>query len=211
VLAQARSTRPMPSSNEASTPGSAPAPLSSSASEAELLARIAQGDRAAFERLYRAYLPRLTRFLQQLTRRQQAVEEAINDTMLVVWRKAARYSSQSKVSTWIFAIAYRRGLKLLKRFDDPVVDDPDALGSEAGEDTPETEVLQTQLRAVLGAAMAHVSAEQRAVIELTYYQGCGYREIAEIMGCPVDTVKTRMFHARRRLRLLLAERRQDLP
>jgi RNA polymerase sigma-70 factor (ECF subfamily) len=59
--------------------------------------------------------------------------------------------------------------------------------------------------------MAQVSAEQRAVIELTYYQGCAYREIAEIMGCPVDTVKTRMFHARRRLRQLLADRRQDLP
>jgi RNA polymerase sigma-70 factor (ECF subfamily) len=199
----------MASLNEPSLPGSAGAQPSLSSSEAELLARIAKGDRDAFERLYRAYLPRLTRFLQQLTRRQQAVEEAINDTMLVVWRKADRYSSESKVSTWIFAIAYRRGLKLLKRFDEPVADDSTC--SQPGEDNPETGVMQRELRAVLGAAMAHVSAEQRAVIELTYYQGCGYREIAEIMGCPVDTVKTRMFHARRRLRLLLAERRQDLP
>src|SRR5262252_872870 len=199
----------MASLNEPSLLGSAAAQPSPSSSEAELLALIAKGDRDAFERLYRAYLPRLTRFLQQLTRRQQAVEEAINDTMLVVWRKADRYSSESKVSTWIFAIAYRRGLKLLKRFDEPVADD--STWSLPGEDTPETGVMQRELRAVLGAAMAQVSAEQRAVIELTYYQGCGYREIAEIMGCPVDTVKTRMFHARRRLRLLLAERRQDLP
>src|ERR1700741_1184893 len=87
--------------------------------EVELLARIARGDRRAFERLYRVYLPRLTRFLQQLTRHPQAMEEAINDTMLVVWRKAGSYNETSKVSTWIFAIAYRRGLKLLKRFDDP--------------------------------------------------------------------------------------------
>ena len=130
--------------------------------------------------------------------------------MLVVWRKAASYSSDSKVSTWIFAIAYRRGLKLLKRFDEPVADDESML-SQPGDDTPETEVMHRQLRAVLGAAMAQVSAEQRAVLELTYYQGCGYREIAEIMGCPVDTVKTRMFHARRRLRLLLAGQREDLP
>jgi len=199
----------MPSSNEPSLLGSATAQPSGSSNEAELLARIAKGDRDAFECLYRAYLPRLTRFLQQLTRRQQAVEEAINDTMLVVWRKADRYSNESKVSTWIFAIAYRRGLKLLKRFDEPVADD--STWTQQGEDTPETGVMQRELRAVLGAAMAQVSAQQRAVIELTYYQGCGYREIAEIMGCPVDTVKTRMFHARRRLRLLLAERRQDLP
>ena len=200
----------MPTSQEPSIPaGSAPALPPGSVSETDLLARIAQGDRAAFERLYRVYLPRLTRFLQQLTRRPQAVEEAINDTMLVVWRKAATYTSESKVSTWIFAIAYRRGLKLLKRFDEPVADESD--WSLTDEDATESAVMQLELRAALGAAMAQVSPEQRAVIELTYYQGCAYREIAEIMGCPVDTVKTRMFHARRRLRDLLSGQREDLP
>ncbi|HUL67259.1 MAG TPA: sigma-70 family RNA polymerase sigma factor [Burkholderiaceae bacterium] len=199
----------MPTSQEPSIPGSAPAQAVASTNEAELLSRVARGDRDAFERLYRSYLPRLTRFLQQVMRRTSVVEEAINDTMLVVWRKAATYSGDSKVSTWIFAIAYRRGLKLLKRFDEPVSDEMDL--SSPGEDATESGVMQLELRAVLGAAMAQVSAEQRAVIELTYYQGCAYREIAEIMGCPVDTVKTRMFHARRRLRQLLADRRQDLP
>jgi RNA polymerase sigma-70 factor (ECF subfamily) len=60
-------------------------------------------------------------------------------------------------------------------------------------------------------AMAQLTAEQRAVIELTYYHGCPYREIAQIMGCPVETVKTRMFYARRRLRDLLQSHRKDLP
>jgi RNA polymerase sigma-70 factor (ECF subfamily) len=133
----------------------------------------------------------------------------INDTMLVVWRRASTYTGTSKVSTWIFAIAYRKGLKLLTRFDDPVEDDGG--DSAVSEDAPEGGVMRRELREVLAAAMAHVSAEQRAVIELTYYHGCAYREIAEIMGCPVDTVKTRMFHARRRLRQLLSERREDLP
>jgi len=188
---------------------SSAAPATGDAGEVDLIARIARGDRSAFDRLYRAYLPRLARFLQQVTRRPQAIEEVVNDTMLVVWRKAASYTSESKVSTWIFAIAYRRGLKLLKRFDEPVADDEqDAIASD---DAPEGAVMQRQLREALGAAMAQVSAEQRAVIELTYYHGCAYREIAEIMGCPVDTVKTRMFHARRRLRQLLEQRREDLP
>jgi RNA polymerase sigma-70 factor (ECF subfamily) len=197
----------MSTSPEPSTFVSAPE-ASTTANERELVARIARGDRNAFERLYRAYLPRLTRFLHQLTRRPQAVEEAINDTMLVVWRKAASYSSESKVSTWIFAIAYRRGLKVLTRFDEPVADE--TAWMRADESGIESRLIQHQLHQVLGEAMAQVSAEQRAVIELTYYQGCAYREIAEIMGCPVDTVKTRMFHARRRLRQLLAERRDDL-
>ena len=179
------------------------------AGEVELLARIARGDRSAFERLYRVYLPRLTRFLQQVTRQPQAIEEVINDTMLVVWHKASTYSGVSKVSTWIFAIAYRKGLKLLSRFDDPVAGDED--GTLSSDDLPEGAVMQRQLREALGAAMTQVSPEQRAVIELTYYHGCAYREIAEIMGCPIDTVKTRMFHARRRLRQLLSERREDLP
>ena len=190
-----------------SEPGAALA--NGAAGEVELLAQVARGDRRAFERLYRAYLPRLTRFLQQVTRRPHAIEEVVNDTMLVVWRKAATYSTESKVSTWIFAIAYRRGLKLLKRFDEPVAgDEEDTLATD---EAPEGAVLQRQLREVLGAAMAQVSPEQRAVVELTYYHGCAYREIAEIMGCPVDTVKTRMFHARRRLRQLLEGRREDLP
>jgi len=188
---------------------SSAAPGTGDAGEAELIARIARGDRSAFDRLYRAYLPRLARFLQQVTRRPQAIEEVVNDTMLVVWRKAATYTSESKVSTWIFAIAYRRGLKLVKRFDEPVADD--AQDAIASDDAPEGAVMQRQLREALGAAMAQVSAEQRAVVELTYYHGCAYREIAEIMGCPVDTVKTRMFHARRRLRQLLEQRREDLP
>jgi RNA polymerase sigma factor (sigma-70 family) len=198
----------MSTSPEPSAFVSAPA-VSLAATERDLVARIARGDRNAFERLYRAYLPRLTRFLQQLTRRPQAVEEAINDTMLVVWRKAASYTSESKVSTWIFAIAYRRGLKVLTRFDEPVADE--GSWTHADESGIESRLMQHQLHQVLGEAIAQVSAEQRAVIELTYYQGCAYREIADIMGCPVDTVKTRMFHARRRLRQLLAERRDDLP
>ena len=162
----------MPTSRPPSTlAASAAAPAQGpSSTEIELLARIAQGDRSAFERLYRAYLPRLTRFLRQLTRRPQAVEEAINDTMLVVWRRAASYSSESKVSTWIFAIAYRRGLKILKRFDEPIEADEDC--TRSAEDGTEGLVMQHQLHAVLADAMAHVSAEQRAVIELTYYQGC---------------------------------------
>jgi RNA polymerase sigma factor (sigma-70 family) len=189
-------------------PAPAAATGEGTSAEGVLVARIARGDLGAFESLYRSYLPRLTRFLQQVTRRPHAIEEAINDTMLVVWRRAATYNGTSKVSTWIFAIAYRKGLKLLTRFDDPVEGSGD--DAPADDDAPEGSVMRRELHEALAAAMAQVSPEQRAVLELTYYQGCAYREIAEIMDCPVDTVKTRMFHARRRLRQLLSGRREDL-
>src|SRR5258706_10519929 len=189
-----------------------------------VLARVAAGDRAAFETLYRRYFPRLHRFLERMTRRPHLVEEALNDTMLVVWRKAASFSGQSQVSTWVFAIAYRKALKAMQRFDDPIADDDDdengfANGAQQqGEDgghawfpAPDAALLHEQLRATLQEAVGRMSLEHRAVIELTYYHGCPYREIADIMDCPVDTVKTRMFHARRRLRHLIGPRREDLP
>jgi RNA polymerase sigma-70 factor (ECF subfamily) len=192
------------------TSGTAPEPgraAGGSVEEAALLRRIATGDRLAFETLYRAYFPRLTRFLERLIRRPHAVEEVLNDTMLVVWNKAASFNGQSKVSTWIFSIAYRKALKSIKRFDDPVESDDQYF--ESTQPGPESQLMQKQRYALLVQQIGRMSAEQRAVIELTYYHGCAYREIAQIMGCPVDTVKTRMFHARRRLRQFLSERTGD--
>ena len=176
--------------------------------EVALVGRVASADGVAFEALYRCYYPRLRRFLEQVTRRPQLVEEILNDTMLVVWCKAHTYNRHSKVSTWIFAIAFRKALKALKHIDDAVDFDPEEVASPV-ESGPEGELLRQELHVLLSHAMSALSAEHRAVIELTYYEGCAYREIAEIMGCPVDTVKTRMFHARRRLRALLAGRVED--
>jgi len=177
--------------------------------EAALVARTTQGDRRAFETLYRAYSPRLRRFLDRVTKqRPQLVEEILNDTMLVVWRKAATYNGTSKVSTWIFAIAYRKALKALRQFDEPLPYTPVVERITTGPDA-EDELQQRQLHALLTQALARLSAPHRAVIELTYYHGFSYPEIALIMACPADTVKTRMFYARHRLRYLLAGNLED--
>ena len=182
-------------------------PLAESA-EASLVGRIADGELHAFEQLYRAYHPRLTRFLDRVTRRPCLVGELLNDTMLVVWNRAVTYNGSCKVSTWIFAIAYRKAMKALSRLDEPVQDEPDDDPAPL-ETGPEHHVAQSQMHAVLARALGHLSLKQRAVVHLTYFHGIGYREIGEIIGCPVDTVKTRMFHARRRLKTLLAGRVED--
>jgi len=177
--------------------------------DAHLVHRTAGGDMHAFEQLYRAYHPRLTRFLERLTRRPGLVGELLNDTMLVVWNRAGTYNGRCQVSTWIFAIAYRKAMKALQRWDEPVGDaaaDEDRAPPDA---EPEQQLAQSQLRALLSGALEGLSAEQRAVVALTYLHGVGYREIAEIVGCPVDTVKTRMFYARRRLKALLGDRLGD--
>ena len=176
--------------------------------EVELLVRIADQDRSAFEALYRNYYRRLWRFLEPLTRRPNLIDEILDDTMLVVWTKAATFNGASRVSTWIFAIAYNKALKALKREGrwHQGVMPPDFVEFA---DTPESELIERQSRLAVKRLVGQLSAEQRAVVELTYYHGCGYKEIAEITGSPVNTIKTRMFHARRRLKASLAVAVED--
>jgi RNA polymerase sigma-70 factor (ECF subfamily) len=170
--------------------------------EARLLRCVANGDVRAFEDLYRLYHPRLTRFTSTLLRRPDLVEEVVDDTLMAIWRKPDSYSGASKVSTWVFAIAYRKALKARHKADLPVESD-ETDQRPSGEAGPEQQLGQAQTRALLRQAMETLTPDHRAVVDLTYFQGIGYREIAQIMDCPVDTVKTRMFHARRRLKQAL--------
>ena len=167
--------------------------------ERELIERVRGRELAAFERLYRLYQPRLTRFLSNVVQRPQVLEEVVDDTMMVVWETAGNFRGASKLSTWIFSIAYRKALKARARWPDPI--EEDARDNRASDEpSPDEHLQQDRLHDALVTAMDSLSADHRAVVDLTYFHSMGYREIAEIMDCPVDTVKTRMFHARRRLR-----------
>jgi RNA polymerase sigma-70 factor (ECF subfamily) len=169
-----------------------------------LLSRVAEGDRDAFRRLYSHYHRRLHRFLMRLTRERQLTEEVINDTMMVVWQHAADFRGASRVSTWILGIAYRRALKTLERTRNTSAQDiivaaatvPDSLLLDALSQGTETHDW-------IDAALAKLSSEHRMVIELAYFLGLSCEEIAEIVGCPLGTVKTRMFYGRERLRQVL--------
>ena len=132
----------------------------------------------------------------------------LDDTLMVVWDRPDGYDGTSKVSTWIFAIAYRKALKSLRRWDEPMEDEKQDL-HPSGEAGPEQRLGERQIQEVLMGAIGELSADHRAVVDLAYFHDIGYREIAEIMDCPVDTVKTRMFHARRHLKARLASRLAD--
>lgn len=169
--------------------------------EVELLQLVAGGDRQAFQVLYLAYHRRLARFLTRLTRRFDVAEEIINDTLWVVWCKAGQFRGESQVSTWIMGIAYRRALKALKH-QQSVATPSDRLLEDQLPASDEPQRTQ-ELHEWLDQALVHLPPEQRLVLEFTYYLGHSCAEIATIMDCPVNTVKTRMFHARRKLRDLL--------
>ena len=172
--------------------------------EARLMARVAVGDLRAFDSLYRAYHPRLTRFVDRMTRRPALAGEVLNDTLLVVWHRAGSFNGSSKVSTWIFGIAYRKALKALSRLDLPL-EDADADAQLDPGPNPEQQLALAQVQARLQRALSGLSADHRAVVDLCYFHGMAYADIAQVVGCPPETVKTRMFYARRRLRLLLAD------
>jgi RNA polymerase sigma-70 factor (ECF subfamily) len=178
-------------------------PRASDADDVALLARVRLRDLHGFERLFRSYQPRLRRFLEPMAGRPGIVDEVINDTMLLVWHRADAYNHQSKVSTWIFAIAYRKALQALR--GEGVVASADEQDEDAAPDPgPEQQLEREEARSALGRALSGLSFEHRAVVQMTYFHGLGVREIADIVECPVDTVKTRLFHARRRLRAMLA-------
>lgn len=186
-------------SSEQRSSGRRPGRGSAALEELRLLERIRAGDSKAFEELYRVYHPRLTRFLMNLVRRPLLVEEVLNDTLMVVWERSDSFNGESKLSTWIFAIGYRKAMKALRRQDE-ARDDPEAERRPSLDATPEQVLADSHTHDLLIKAMSELSADHRAVVDLTYFHELGYREIAEILQCPVDTVKTRMFHARRNLR-----------
>jgi RNA polymerase sigma-70 factor (ECF subfamily) len=186
--------------------------FSDDGADLKLLARIADGDRNALRDLYNTYYHPLLRFIYRITGRLELAQEGVNDVMLVVWRSSRSFGGRSSVSTWIMGIAYRKALKLLasqRRWTDRFTGAPFEELIERSEALPEQS--DDDLRDLLDEALRHLSAEHRAVVELTYFYGCSYEEIAAIAACPVNTVKTRMFHARAKLKKLLPALGKDAP
>ncbi|MDO9106364.1 MAG: sigma-70 family RNA polymerase sigma factor [Methylovulum sp.] len=185
-----------------------------------LMRRIADRDTQAFETLYYGYAPRIGKFLMALLKYRELADEAMNDTMLTVWQNAGRFDpGQGRLASWLFGIAHNKGLKLLERQRrhqreetlDTVSGDygqheAEAFSAHVDVDNPERIVLGWELGDNLLWALEQLTCEHRAVLELTFTEHCTYQEIALITGCPVNTVKTRMFHARKKLTELLALR-----
>ena len=165
--------------------------------ERGLIALIAAGDRDALAELYRLYHPRLFKFIFRLVHVYDLAEELVNDVMLVVWRGAAKFRGAARVSTWIFGIAYRQTMRRVSRKTLQLVGnvDPDT--------TPATVDVDIEREDWVRHGIDALPPAQKAAVILVFYQGLSYEEAAAVADCPVNTIKTRMFHARRKLRGLL--------
>ena len=166
--------------------------------ELALLRLVARGDRSALTRLYLVYHARLFKFVFRLTRSYETADELVNDVMLVVWDKAASFRGDSKVSTWIFGIAYKQTMRRVTRKQlqlTPLTDFEDS-----GHDLDTTMEIEDWIKQGLHA----LPAAQQLTVILVFYLGLTYEETAKVTDCPVNTVKTRMFHARRKLKEYLS-------
>lgn len=161
-----------------------------------LILLIARGDGEALEELYRRFSVILFNFLLRLVGDTAAAEDLLQDVFLSVWKGAGRFRSASSVKTWLFAITYNQAVSWLRKRRDAPMSGIDSRVVEPGAEIAALQNLQDQ---AVRKALQSLSPNHRAVIELAFYFDCTYAEIAEIMGCPVGTVKSRMSHARQQL------------
>ncbi len=172
-------------------------------SDEALIGRIASGDKVAMQVLFARHHVRVYRFVLRLVRDQTKAEDLISEVFLDVWRQAGKFEARSAVSTWLLAIARYKALSALRRRPDEELDDEAAAAIEDPGDDPETALTKKDKGEILRKCLTALSPEHREIIDLVYYHEKSVEEVAEIVGIPGNTVKTRMFYARKRLSELL--------
>jgi RNA polymerase sigma-70 factor (ECF subfamily) len=163
--------------------------------DADLVARVAAGDRLALEELYRRHAPWLAARLSRLTSTRDLAEEALQDTFLSAWRGARGYSGEGEVSAWLWGIARRR-LASAARSRRAL---PLQSWEPAAED-PLQSVLAAEEASRVRRAVDRLPADQRAAIHSVVYQDLSIGQAAAVLGVSGGTVKSRLFRARARIR-----------
>jgi RNA polymerase sigma-70 factor (ECF subfamily) len=171
--------------------------------EVALLQRVAAGDRNAFAELYRRLQRPLFGYLMKLVREREMVEDVLNETMMEVWRQAARFEGRSSVNTWVFSIAHHRAVSRLRKKRETALDEEQAAAIEDEAPTPDENAMSGDMSRLIGTLMEKLSFEHREILHLAYFQEFSVQEIADALDLPANTVKTRMFYARQRLKVLL--------
>jgi RNA polymerase sigma-70 factor (ECF subfamily) len=179
-------------------------PVQDSSDEA-LIGLIAEGDKRAMQVLYARHNVRVYRFILRMTANQSLAEDLVSEVFLDVWRQAENFESKSQVSTWLLAIARYKALSALRRRHDEHLDDEMAASIEDNSDNPESAVGIKDRNSIVQKCLTQLSSAHREVIDLVYYHEKSVDEVAQIVGVPPATVKTRMFYARNKMADLLRQ------
>jgi RNA polymerase sigma-70 factor (ECF subfamily) len=168
-------------------------------SDSDLLARVRVGDQLALQTLYGRHHVKIHRFALCLLRDETAAEDVVSEVFIDVWRSAAQFEGRSEASTWLLAMARNKAFSALRRHKEDSLDEDAAAEIADESDDPEIAMQKKSKGERLRDCLNRLSPEHREVIDLVYYHDKSIEEVARIVGAPEGTVKTRMFHARKRL------------
>ena len=173
-------------------------------SDEQVLEAVGRGDHDALGTLYDRFGRLAYGLAFRILRDQSLAEDAVQEAFLAVWRSADAYKRErAKPSTWILTVVHRRAVDLVRREErrrgEPLEAAPEPTSGPADEDA----TLRAR-RAAVQAALTELPDDQRRALELAYYGGLTQSELAERLGVPLGTVKSRMFAGLGRLRELLA-------
>jgi RNA polymerase sigma-70 factor (ECF subfamily) len=178
-------------------------------SDEALVQLIASGDKKALQVLFARHNVRVFRFILRFLGDESAAEDLVSEVFFDVWRQADRFESRSQVSTWLMAIARNKALTVLRRRTTEELDEEVAEFIEDPADNPEVTMQKTQRSAILQDCLGQLSPAHREIVDLVYYHEKSVDEVAEIIGVPQNTVKTRMFYARKRIAELMTAKGID--
>ena len=175
------------------------------AADRALIGAAAKGDRKSLEHLFTRHNVRVFRFLMRLVGNRATAEELLNEVFLEVWVSAGRYEGRSAPTTWMMAIAHNKAISYLRKRREVGIDD-DAPEEADLADTPEVSVQKVDKSRMMRECIQRLTPEHKEILDLVYYHDHSVAEVAGILGIPENTVKTRMFYARKKLSELLRER-----
>ena len=173
-------------------------------SDVALLRSISAGDKHAMQTLFACHNVRVFRFLLRFVADRAAAEDLVSEVFLDVWRQAGRFKGRSQVTTWLLAIARYKALSTLQRRSIEELGEDVGAAIEDPQDNPEVMNQNRQTSEILLNCLTQLSPAHREVIDLVYYHEKSIDQVAEITGIPPNTVKTRMFYARKRIAELMA-------
>jgi RNA polymerase sigma-70 factor (ECF subfamily) len=167
-----------------------------------LLGRIAQGDEGAFKELYRAHSRRLYAYVLRQHGDPAQAEEIVSDTLYEIWKAPTKFRGDAQFSTWLIGIARNKVLMAFRsRRPDSQHEDLDDVAEVVADEKPGAFEMLAQRERGEGVrhCMGKLSADHRECVHLVFYEGLSLADVAALQACPENTVKTRLFHARKKL------------
>ncbi|MBE0584582.1 MAG: sigma-70 family RNA polymerase sigma factor [Desulfofustis sp.] len=171
--------------------------------EQRLIAAVARGDRNAFRQLYDETYGKVARYIRSLVGDEHLTDDILVQTYAIVWQTASRFKGASRLTTWIIGIARNIAFK---EFRSRRTEEPFDESYKGADDTSQLQPEYRDRNKLMKLALATISAHHREILELVFYQDLSYPEISQLIDIPVNTVKTRVFHAKKAFKNALAAR-----